>query len=710
VLVALAGVDHSAAFVHDSEAPDSSGLGTGLSQADCQDLFDLHGDELRLRFFVVTDSCGSGTFVQSRLGPHCPVLLVAMLRSGTMTGVLAVSGRNVERIDNVEAVCAMAGQMALALESAYLTEQVLQRRNEAHFRSIIQNTSDMILVVNPELGIVYQTPSVQAVLGHDPAQVMGQPVLTLVSEHDGPRASAFLHRAQSAPAGSQHGPVALDDLWQLVDVSGSVRAFEVTCSNLLDDPSVRGLVLTLHDTTERRALEEELKHLAFHDSLTQLPNRILFLDRVEQALSSQGRHRGRLAVMLIDLDDFKMVNDTRGHAAGDALLVAVSERLQRVVRPTDTCARLGGDEFAVLLEGLVGDAEAGRLADRIQAVLRRPFGVGDDELTVRASVGVSTSEHGSHAAELLIQADLAMYAAKDAGKGSYEFYQPSLQHVMQTRLSEARDLRRALEEGQFALLYQPILELGTGRVVGTEALVRWQHPTKGLVLPGEFIDAVEQGDLAVPLGRWVIETAIAQAAQWQSLTPAHPPLRMSVNVAPRQLGDPAFVGIVTGALHQHGLRPNLLTLEITERTLTAREPQIEWAMGGLKRLGVGLAIDDFGTGYAALGYLRRFPVTTLKIDRSFVTDVDKSKDQRSLVKTIIRLGEAFGLAVVAEGIETSSQRDALAALGCDLGQGFLYAHALPADEATAYITDQPALQGDHAYLALTPYTDGIPIT
>jgi diguanylate cyclase (GGDEF)-like protein len=464
---------------------------------------------------------------------------------------------------------------------------------------------------------------------------------------------------------------------------------------------VRGLVLTLHDITERRALEERLKHLAFHDSLTQLPNRALFLDRVEHALARRGRHRERLAVMLIDLDDFKLVNDTRGHAAGDALLVNVTERITHALRPEDTCARLGGDEFAVLVEGLVSDDEAGQLAERILTSLRRPYGQGDDELTVRASIGLSTSDYGADAAELLMQADLAMYAAKDAGKGTQELYRPSLQHVMQSRLTKLRDLQRAMDDHQFLLHHQPILHLPSGRVVGTEALLRWQHPEHGLVLPGEFIDVVEGGDLAVPLGRWVIETAIAQAATWQPLEGDGEPIRLSVNVAPRQLADPDFVDYVEHALDLHGLSPSGLVLEITERTLTVQEPQIVSSMQRLSRLGVGLAVDDFGTGYAALGYLRRFPVTTLKIDRSFVSGVDTSTDDRALVAAIIRLGETLNLSLVAEGIETVDQRDALIALGCTQGQGFLYARALPPEELSAYISTQSATGADHTYLALT---------
>lgn len=700
VLVAVR-TDGLLRLVHDSAATDP-GVSGGPTVAGFEDLVDDHGDELREHYFVLTTSDGAGEMLRARLGPGVPVLVAALLRSGAVVGVVVVAGVEVERTDIIDAVCAMTAQMALALESADLTEQVLQRKTEAQFRSLIQNASDMILVVDTDLCVVYQTPSVRTVLGHQTDEVSGRPVLDLVSSADSPSASLFLRRARSAPPRDLTSPAQPDVEWRLLDTNGTERAFEVTCSNLLEDPLVRGLVLTMHETTERRALEERLKHLAFHDALTQLPNRTLFLDRVTHALARQGRHRERLAVMLIDLDDFKMVNDTRGHAAGDALLIAVTDRLRGAVRPEDTCARLGGDEFAVLVEGLVGDEEAGQLAERILAGLRQPYGFGDDELTVRASIGLTTSDYGADAAELLMQADLAMYAAKDAGKGTHEFYRPNLQDVMNTQLSKVRDLQRAIDEGQFLLHYQPILDLSSGCVVGTEALLRWQHPERGLVLPAEFIDVVEEGDLAVPLGRWVIETAVEQAVAWQPVTGVGKPLRMSVNVAPRQLATPGFVEVVTSALHLHGLHPSALILEITERTLTVQEPQVVRSMQQLKDIGVGLAIDDFGTGYAALGYLRRFPVSTLKIDRSFVNELETSTDDRVLVEAIIRLGETLGLNLVAEGIETSGQRDALVAMGCTNGQGFLYAPGLAPADVLDYIAARSVAGVDLAHLALIP--------
>ncbi len=620
-----------------------------------------------------------------------PVLVVPLGRDGESPGVLVVLGSLVRRPGVIDAVCALASQAVLALNSRALVEQMLQQRSETTFRSLIQNATDVIIVVDADLQVAYQTPSVQAVLGYRPEQLRHRPVTALLTADDAERARLLLRRASEGP----HARAELTAEWQVRTADGQILRAEVTCRDLLDDPSVNGLVLTLHDVTQRRALEEELKYLAFHDSLTGLPNRGLFLDRVEHALRRRGRADERLAVMLIDLDDFKLVNDTRGHAVGDALLVAVGERLRRSLRAGDTAARLGGDEFAVLAEGLRTDGEAGLLAERVLAALREPYEIGDEPMVACASVGVATSGWGAKAAELLRQADLAMYAAKDAGKGTHEFFRPSLDDRMAARLQLRRDLERALERCEFVVHYQPVVLLGTGAIVGIEALVRWQHPSKGLVYPGEFIDAVEETDLAVPLGSWVLDRAVAQAATLRRGT-ADPALRVSVNVAPRQLRDPAFADMVAATLGRHGLPADALTLEITERMLAGEDAAIVAALGAMRDLGVSLALDDFGTGYSALAYLRRFPVNELKIDRSFVAGIERSADDHALVEAIIRLAQTFGLGLIAEGIETVGQRDALTTLGCATGQGYLYSRPIPEDELARALAVTDLVRADPA--------------
>jgi diguanylate cyclase (GGDEF)-like protein/PAS domain S-box-containing protein len=663
----------------DSVAAPGAQHGSDISQ-----LTTRFGRELRHQQFVITSPELWDEVLWDERSPRSAVLLAAMLRGEEISGVLVVTGDGVDRPERIDAVCALASQMVLALDSIALTEQVAERKSQEHFRSLVQNASDIILVVDEEQRLTFQTPSAQSILGWDPSQSMGCAIDSLVVAADAARTRLLLRRAQTDQLGA--GPVIQpDDVWRIVDRHEVVRLFEVSCRSLLDDPSVRGIVVTLHDITERRELESELKHLAYHDSLTQLPNRVLFLDRVEHALARSGRHRERLAVMLIDVDNFKVINDTRGHAAGDALLGQIAHRLQFALRPGDSCARLGGDEFAILAEGLITDDEGSQIANRIAEQLRAPFDLGSQTVTTAASIGVATSDYGSDASELLRQADLAMYAAKDAGKGGMEFFRPAMQDKMQRRAEMARELERAVEHAEFRLYYQPIVSLDTGHVLGVEALLRWQHPERGLVFPGEFIDMVEESDMAIDMGSWVIDQALEQAAEWQRFAPAGGTLKMSLNVAPRQLAHADFVDTVVGALNRHGVPAEALVLEITERMLAGKEPQIVQTMAQLQELGVRLAVDDFGTGYSSLGYLRRFPVSTLKIDRSFVQGLGQSPDDQALVEAIVSLGQTFDLDLVAEGVETEDQRVALRRMGCQAGQGFLYSRAVPPDVAEAYI-------------------------
>jgi diguanylate cyclase (GGDEF)-like protein/PAS domain S-box-containing protein len=655
--------------------------------------------ELRRHQFVLTTAARCGPALSAVLGPDATVLLAAMVRGEQISGLLVVIGPGVDRPETIDPVCTLASQVMLALDSIELTVQVAERRSEAHFRSLFQNAADIILVLDEKMGLLFNTPSAQSVLGWDPADGQARSIDTLVVAGDAARARLLLGRVLSGEWQSVGGPA---DEWRIRDRHGVVRQYEVSCRNLINDPSVGGVVVTLHDITERRKLESDLKHQAFHDSLTQLPNRALFLDRVEHALARSGRHRERLAVILIDLDNFKVINDTRGHAAGDALLLQVAQRLQSVMRAEDSCARLGGDEFAILAEGLVTDEEAGQLADRLVEQLRMPFEIGGESVTAGASIGVSTSDYGANASELLLQADLAMYAAKDAGKGGTQFFRPELIDVMQLRARTVSELDKAVERDEFVLYYQPIVALDTGGVIGVEALLRWQHPERGLLFPDDFIDIVEESDLAVAVGAWVIDHAVAQAAEWQRFAPADDVLKMSLNVAPRELSQPGFVDTVVAALHRHGLPSRALVLEITERMLAGKDPQIAQAMAELEELGVRLAVDDFGTGYAALGYLRRFPVSTLKIDRSFVAGLGHSPDDHALVEAIIRLGETFDLDLIAEGVETEGQRVELLRMGCRFAQGFHYSRALPAEDAATFIRTRPSPESPESPFSIHP--------
>jgi diguanylate cyclase (GGDEF)-like protein len=426
-----------------------------------------------------------------------------------------------------------------------------------------------------------------------------------------------------------------------------------------------------------RQHELDLRYQASHDTLTRLANRQLFGERVQAALSA-ARHDPELAVLLIDLDDFKTVNDTLGHAVGDGLLVAVAERLRHCVRPDDTVARLGGDEFAVLLER-AGPDDVVKVAERVLASLGRPVLAHGHKLLIQASIGVAAAASGEDAGELLRNADVAMYAAKERGKGGYVCYAAGMDAGILKQAELGAELRQALDSDQLHLVYQPIVRLPDGRIVGAEALLRWRHPTRGPVAPAEFIPTAERTGLIVPLGRAVLRQACRQAAAWRRAHGDAAPATVSVNVAARQLQEPGFAGEVAGALREAGLAPERLVVEATE-TAVLKGGQVLATLQALHDLGVRLALDDFGTGQSSLGLLRTCPVDILKLDKSFVDGVTGAEQQAAVAAAIARMAQALGLDAVAEGIETSAQAERLWELGYRLGQGFVFARPLPAEE------------------------------
>ena len=440
-----------------------------------------------------------------------------------------------------------------------------------------------------------------------------------------------------------------------------------------------------------RAVEEAV-HEALHDSLTGLPNRSLFLDRMRHALARSGRAGAPVAVLFCDLDGFKTVNDSLGHRTGDRLLVLVAERLSACLRPADTIARLGGDEFAVLLEELREPGDAARAAQRLLDSLRDPFELRGREFYISASIGIAA---GSEDAETLLRdADLAMYRAKGSGKGRYAVYEPSMHTAIVERLELEVDLKRALEREELAVVYQPIFSLVDGTVTGVEALVRWHHPTRGIVLPESFVPLAEESGLIAELGRWVLRTACHQGALWRAKYPGHPGLGIGVNVSGAQLREPGLVQEVADALEQSQLDATGLTLEITETALMETFDHAIEQIDGLNALGVDLAIDDFGTGYSSLRYLRRLPLDVMKIEKSFVDGIGQAGEEPALLRAIVDLANIFGLRVVAEGIEQPEQRDRLLELGCDLGQGHLLSEPLDAAGTDALLLRAGLLGGD----------------
>ena len=505
------------------------------------------------------------------------------------------------------------------------------------------------------------------------------------------------------------GRTIFDARWNLVDVQGQpfapaehpfqivratgepLREFELrvdradgrtiivslNAAPLLDNRGLfSGVVASVADITERRALEERLKHQAFHDPLTRLANRVLVRYRLEHALQQRSPINDRVAVIFIDLDNFKYINDSLGHSAGDELLVVLADRLRASLRAGDTPARFGGDEFVILLEGLDTPRYAISVAQRVLEALRDPFLIDGHEVFTTPSIGIAFSGEGGHSAdELLRHADSAMYEAKRRGKACYAIYEASMSGDALRRLELENDLRRALQNGEFELYFQPTWDLDEDRVSGFEALVRWNHPARGLVMPGEFIALAEETGLIVPLGFEVLSAACAQAVAWNAAS-SHA-LSMAVNISARQLLLPEVVPLVALALEESGLDPRQLILEITESAIVERTEQVLVTMNALKALGVRLAIDDFGTGYSSLAYLRAFPFDTLKIDRQFVFNIDREPDNSAIVTSMVTLAHALKLVVVAEGAETSDEIEQLKFLGCDKGQGYFFGRPQP---------------------------------
>jgi diguanylate cyclase (GGDEF)-like protein/PAS domain S-box-containing protein len=576
-----------------------------------------------------------------------------------------------------------ATQLAHVVEREQVEEAL--RRSWKRFRSLVQNGYDVVTVADASGAITYDSPAIERVLGYTPAERLGHNGIEYVHPDDQAQARDVVVRAIETPR------VLFTTEFRASHRNGGWRWFEVGVTNLLDDPSVGGIVANQRDITERKAFQEQLTHQAYHDALTGLPNRSLFQSRLEMALARANRHRRTIAVLFLDLDRFKVINDSLGHETGDELLVAVAQRLQAAVRGEDTVARMSGDEFTVLLEEVEDEADAARVARRMIDDIRQPIDLGGHQVFVGASIGIALSRDGEDRAEdLLRDADLAMYRAKERGRSRYEVFETTMGARARQRLDLEADLRRALEHDELRLHYQPEVELQTGRVVATEALVRWDHPERGLLAPIEFIPMSEETGLILPLGRLVLEEACRQAREWQVRYPVDPPRRMSVNVSGRQL--PTLVHDVEQALARTGLDPSMLTLEITE-SVVMEEPEAAIPIfRALRGLGVELAIDDFGTGYSSLSYLKHFPISELKLDKSFVDGLGIDAADRAIAQSVVTLASCLHVTVTAEGIETPEQAAELLAMGCPQGQGFRFARPQPA-EAIEHLLERSTVLG-----------------
>ncbi|TML93700.1 MAG: EAL domain-containing protein [Actinobacteria bacterium] len=557
------------------------------------------------------------------------------------------------------------------------------RRQTAHFRSLVTSSTDLVLVFR-QGECRYASRSVTAMVGQPERRVLGPGFMRSVHPDD--RALV-----EAASVGGEPGEIE----FLVEDRFGEWRHLEAHVTDLRADRQLRGVVFNARDITERVRLEQELSHQAFHDGLTGLANRALFHDRLDQALARSERSHDALAVLIVDLDRFKQVNDSLGHGSGDGLLQQLAQRFSEVIRPSDTLARLGGDEFALLLDG-AGQVIALEIAHRLLERLRDPVSVATRELVLDASVGIAVHAGGPGASEELVRrADVAMYAAKRSGGGHCEVFRADMTHEQGDLLELENELRRGLQLGEFAVHYQPEVDLATHAIVGVEALVRWNSPTRGVVMPDQFIPVAETTGLIMPLGELVLRQACVQAAQWRHLDLLPDLFVVWVNLSGKQLSTGGISVLVRRTLEAAGLPAKHLGLEVTETAIIVEGPagtRTRAELDELHALGVRIAIDDFGTGFSSLKQLRRFPIDVIKVDQSFIQGMEHDAKSATITANVASLAHALGMVAVAEGIESSSQLESARDLGCDLAQGYFFARPAPADEVTRLLVthrDEP---------------------
>ena len=587
----------------------------------------------------------------------------------------------------------------------HLQLQRVRRRlieRERLFHLITENAADMIAVVDTHGKRIYNSPAYEKILGYSPEELAATSSIEQIHPDDRARVLDAAQKAHLTGCGER-----LE--YRIRHKDGSWRVLESTSSAIPGaDGESEGLVIVNRDITDRKRAEALLEHRAFHDGLTSLPNRALFLDRLQRAISVSQRHSDfKFAVLLIDIDEFKMFNDSLGHATGDELLIQIARRLTACLRGADTVsrglngiaqyagdhtlARPGGDEFVVLAAELRDPSDAIRMAERIQERINAPFALNGREVVISASIGIVFSGRSTTAEDILRDAEIAMYRAKHAGKARCEVFDNAMQADAVNRLQLETDLRKALECNEFRVYYQPLVSLQDGRIVGFEALTRWQRP-HGIAMPSEFITVAGETGLIVPMNRRLLRDACQQLQRWQSLFPSVVPLFMSINVTAREFEQPDVASHIRESLQQIGIDPRSIDLEITENIAMKDAVRSAVVLSELKKLGVRLSIDDFGTGYSSLSRLQRFPVDTLKIDRSFISGMGTDLESHEIVRIIVILAHSLGLKVVAEGIETQEQMDTLKHLGCELGQGYLFSRPGAAETIEELLLSRQSLE------------------
>ena len=587
--------------------------------------------------------------------------------------------------------------IGLARESAALAESVLRTESAARLSALVQHSTDVILVITPETTVEYASASVHAVLGYDVASFAGRPLLDYVAEEDRtlfePALAVLLASASETSQAFE---------FRIRHSDGRMLQAECFITNLLDNPAVAGIVVNLRDITERKRFEEQLTYQAFHDPVTNLANRALFHDRVGHALTRRGSNRRPVRVLYLDLDDFKTVNDTVGHAAGDRVLQMISSRLRSALRVGDTVARLGGDEFAILLEDVANEAAVTEIVEKLLDVIGAPLKIDDREVSVQCSIGIAVAKPAGDtgtpatADELLRDADVAMYQAKTARGNTYRHFEPAMHETIVEQLALRAELKAAIAAQELTVAYQPIFDLQTGEIGGYEALLRWEHAQRGTVPPSAFIPVAEESGLIIPLGQWVLHRACEDAVAFQ-LADVHEQQRfVAVNISARQLQRTEIVEEVRAALQSSGLDPGRLLLEITESVMIDDVELAIERLSALRELGVRIAVDDFGTGQSSLSYIRRLPIDILKIDKRFIDSVDADDADGKLTAAIIGLARLLDLGCVAEGVERPAQHERLKELGCDYAQGFLLARPMtPAALTELLSTAAPELIAAH---------------
>ena len=555
---------------------------------------------------------------------------------------------------------------------------------EAYFTALVQHSSDMTVVVGPLGEVLYASPATEKRMGFRAGDDMRASSTWLLDSDDREASRRTFLSVRATPGAVER----MEGRVRLVD--GSWCEVEAILTNLFDEPSIGGLVINMRDISDRKAAEQQLVWQAFHDPLTGLPNRALFLDRLSGALTRSTRRGKSVAVLLLDIDCFKVINDSLGHEAGDDLLRSLTRRLLGALRPDDTVARFGGDEFTVLCEGVDIEREPMAIAERLSLALGAPFSVEDREVFLSTSIGIAVADGGNGNAEAMLHdADTAMYRAKERGRNRFELYDIAMRDRAVERMETENALHRAVELRQLRLHYQPIVDLGDGSVIGVEALVRWQHPALGLLPPDHFIPLAEETGLIVPIGEWVLREACWQVRRWEHAVGLPAAFTVSINLSVQQLARPRLPKAVQAAIEHARIDPSRLTLEITETALL-QEPEAAIAtMRDLKVLGVSLCVDDFGTGYSSLSYLKQLPIDALKVDRAFVSGLDVDIEDRAIAEAVVGLAHTLGLGAVAEGVENDSQLAQLRCLGCDGAQGFYFSRPVDGPQAGELLRSRP---------------------